>query len=142
MRLGLIALLLLSTMSHQQASACSLDTDAVAFGRVDVMRDSTATGRIVLSCPIATAAALTITSTSEGTDRLMRSPANRVLRYKLYRDPNHLLAWGDGGSLGPGVGFNLLQPGLLEIDIYAKVPSQPSTWPGDYSDQPIVTLVY
>ena len=142
MRSGLILLLLLMIAISRPSDACSLDTDAVAFGRVDVMRDSLATGRIILSCPIATAAALTITSASDGTDRLMRSASNRLLRYRLFRDPNHMLAWGDGGSLGQGVGVNLLQPGLLEIDVFAKVPSQPLTWPGDYSDQPIVTLVY
>jgi len=141
MRAGLIMFGLLEA-ALRSAAACSLDTDAVAFGRIDVMRDSTAIGRIVLSCPIATTAAVMITSPADGSDRLMHSASNRVLRYKLYRDPSHVLAWGDGGSLGPGVGVTLLEGGRLELDVHAKVPSQPSTLPGDYSDQPIVTLIY
>ena len=124
------------------AAACSIETQAVVFGNVDVTRASEATGKITLECPNTAVFLLSIGSSNDGADRIMAGPQGSVLRYRLYSDANFIQLWGDGGATGSAISGIAGAGSVLEYDIYGRIPEQNLVLPGEYTDLPVVTLTY
>lgn len=132
-RLGLV--LLLAATAGPAKAGCQVALDGISFGQIDVMRRSTATGRVHVTCDAAVVYEVAI-----GGERTMRGSDGGELEFGLYMDPARNLPWGDGREFGStlGNGSDGVHPDSLTI--YGEIPAQPGTRPGTYAASPLVTL--
>lgn len=122
-------------------AACSVDTDPVAFGEIDVTRTSTGTGTVVVRCDTDTSFAVGI-SPGGSDPRRMSGPQGSELEYHLFADAGYSIPWGDGQAIGqPRSGRND-GVGATRLTIYGVVPRQPGVLPGAYTDGLQVTLTF
>jgi spore coat protein U-like protein len=114
--------------------------DPVAFGTIDPTRESTGTGRVVVTCDDATGVTVELSAPSGA--RRMAGPSGAELAYELYQDAANAVAWGSGvgGRSARGASVGAGDPARLTI--YGVIPSQAGILPGQYLDQLQVTLTF
>lgn len=125
---------------------CTVSTDPVAFGDVDVTTGAEVlgTGAVNLTCTNgATWSAAADAGDGDGATILARSMTSGAneLAYQLYTEPTRTDVWGDGvdGETIDGTGTGLEQ----EIPIYARVlAGQGTAAAGVYADTVVVTVTY
>ena len=123
--------------------ACSVSASPVAFGTVtSLAANIDAAGTISVNC--STGASYTVgldggvNGGTSATSRKMANGSNRVT-YGLYRDSARSQGWyTDTGTTYAGTGNGTAQV----INVYGRVPAQPSPTPGNYGDTVTVTLTY
>lgn len=135
MRLRLLPLLLLAACPAPARAGCEVDGRPVSFGEVDPARGGEGVGEVVVSCDAGTAFEVAL----EG-DRQLRSANGGRMRYEIYADAGHHRAWGDGGGTGEVRAGTTDGKGEARLSAYGVLPAQPSSLPGDYSDQIVITL--
>lgn len=133
------------TVNATNADTCYLSTATdMNFGSVaDLAGNRDQTSTISLQCPPNTSykVALDYGKNSGGTtSRRMLGPGNRTLDYELYRDSGHTQPWGNTPSVDihDGVAGSTVHT----LTVYGRVPAQPVTSPGTYSDTITVTLTF
>ena len=124
------------------ANSCHINAASdMDFGRSDGLaspREQTST--ISLQCPIGAPWSVTLNdgANAAGGTRRMASAGNRIT-YELYRDASRLERWGSSPATGvAGIGTD--NPSLLIV--YGRIPAQPGTRAGSYTDTVTVTLTY
>lgn len=127
------------------AATCSLATNNLDFGPVNLAANNDQSGLIGVTCSNGTAYSLALDGgrslAASGAARTMTSGANS-LTYGLYTDSGRSQPWGDGkvtsGSLLSGSGTGL----SVSLPIYGRVPLQPSVPVGTYTDTITATVSY
>lgn len=123
--------------------ACTVSASPVAFGVVDMKRDTEGTGVVVVRCETATSFRVGISSGGRGgEDRRMDGPGSHTLRYQLYQDAGHATIWGDDGDIGGARNGSSDGRNPTRLTIYGVIPAEPDTEPGDYQDNLQVTLTF
>lgn len=120
--------------AEDASAACQVDTRPVAFGVVDVTRDSDGNGEITLNCTVATEVEVAISSGTAPGQRFMAGPSGGQLTYDIFPDTARTLPWGDG--TGNSVTRSIVTDGesTTRLTIYGLVPQQDAVPPGSYSD--------
>jgi spore coat protein U-like protein len=113
--------------------------DPVAFGTIDTTRESTGTGRVVVTCDAATGVGVALSA--PGGARRLAGPGGAGLIYELYQDVARTTRWGDGG-FRPARGASVAATEPSRLTIYGVIPSQTGVVPGSYLDQLQVTLTF
>jgi len=142
MSLPIRILLCLTAVSVAPLSlACTLSATPIAFGSVNPLDEAPTdtVGTLTVTCPEPVSYTLSTTSGQGGfTQRLMRS-GDQELAYNLYIDSEFLFVFGDGTGdtrVMSGEGTN------NEHVVHGWMPSQPTAFPGVYSDDIVVTVSY
>lgn len=123
------------------AAACTVSATPLAFGSIDPLsgESTESVGSLTVECPESTAYALSVTpGTGTYSQRLM-SAGELTLAYNLYIDQEHSIIFGDG------TGDTRVMNGegqVTEHVVYGKVPNQPRAYPGNYTDDIVVTVSY
>jgi spore coat protein U-like protein len=120
---------------------CQVSVNLVAFGIVELDRQSTGTGRVVVSCDAATSFEVAIAGEGGGARR-MSGPDGGRLAYDLYQDAAHAVRWGDGRGSGAARPGNAAADAAANLTIYGVVPRQNGVPAGVYFDQLQVTLSF
>ncbi|WP_411884531.1 spore coat protein U domain-containing protein [Polaromonas sp. YR568] len=128
------------------SNACRItlatDLDFGNTGALTVAREQTST--IMVRCPTGTTWRLGLSNGSNavGTVRRMRNAAGNYVTYELYRDSVRTQRWGNavGTDTSSGTGQGESTP--VAQSVYGRVPAQPGTRTGAYSDTITVTLTY
>lgn len=125
------------------AAACSVESNPVAFGTIDVMSLSRGEGEVVVRCDEAITFEVRLSPGSGGGDgRRMAGPGGTPLDYALFADAGYSIPWGDGAAIGQPRGGRSDGDGPARLTVYGLVPRQPGTPPGTYTDSLQVTLVF
>lgn len=135
---ALLALLVAAPAGAARA-ACQMAVDAVAFGTIDTTRESTGTGRVVVTCDAATGVSVALSAPAGA--RRMAGPGSAALIYELYQDVARTTRWGDGG-IRPPRGANVTATEPSRLTVHGVIPSQTGIVPGEYLDQLQVTLTF
>jgi spore coat protein U-like protein len=117
-------------------AACKVKVSGVAFGVIDVTRDSRGEGNVRVTCDATTSYEIAIAGGAF--DRQMAGPGGRRLDYYLSPDQHFSDLWGDDG--GVTVGGTSAGTTPRDFTIYGIVPEQSGTPAGSYADQLTVTL--
>jgi spore coat protein U-like protein len=141
-RLALAAGLVLASPATALA-ACSVELAPVAFGVIDLARQSRGTGEVVVRCDGAATFEVGISpgGAGDGTRRMAGPDAGR-LDYYLFADAGHSIPWGDGQAIG-GTRAGSSDGGTpTRLTIYGVVPAQSGVPEGEYADSLQVTLTF
>lgn len=125
----------------RRATGCDVDTRPVAFGNVDLARNSTGTGRVTIECGTAGQVTVEIAAASGGARR-MDGPKAAKLAYELYQDSGRNVRWGSGSGDGSAQPATVKADVPTNLTVYGVVPRQSGVPPGDYTDQLVVTLSF
>jgi spore coat protein U-like protein len=131
--------LLLAAPAGAAQAACQVAVDPVAFGTIDPTRESTGTGRVVVTCDAATATSVALSAPGGG--RTLAGPGGAAIFYELYQDVARTTRWGDGG-FRPARGASVGSTEPSRLTIYGVIPSQTGVVPGGYLDHLQVTLTF
>lgn len=124
-------------------AACTVDTQPVAFGVIDVTQTTESRGEIALSCSITTNVLVGLASASAPPgQRSMAGTNGRRLTYELYTDASRTAAWGDGNGAGAAVPANNVGEDTRRLTIYGEVPRQDPVPAGDYTDSLTVVISF
>lgn len=138
-RAVLAALLSAACPAAAAAADCRVSVNLVAFGIVELDRQSTGTGRVVVSCDAATTFEIGIAG-GGGDERRMIGPDGGRLAYRLYQDAAHAVRWGDDDGSGAARAGQATADAAANLTVYGVVPRQDGVPPGVYFDQLQVTL--
>ena len=121
--------------------ACTLSATPIAFGAVNPLDEAPmdSVGTLTVTCPEPVSYTLSATSGQGGYPQRLMTSADHELAYNLYIDSEFLFVFGDGTGdtrVITGDGTN------SEHVIHGWMPSQPTAFPGVYSDDIVVTLSY
>jgi spore coat protein U-like protein len=122
-------------------AACAVEVKPVAFGVIDLMRQSHGRGEVKVGCDAPATFSVAL-SGGEAAGRQMRGPGGARLFYRLFTDATYTRDWGDGTSFGNPVEAATDGTGAVRLQIYGIVPAQPGLAPGTYSDSLSVILVF
>ncbi|MEO1016770.1 MAG: spore coat U domain-containing protein [Pseudomonadota bacterium] len=136
-RLALIPLLLAALPAW---AACQLSLDAVNFGVIDTRKLELSNGRVRVDCDTPTSFAVGISGNNNG--RKMRGPDGAEMDYQLYPNATYSRPWGDADSSGDVVQAQSDGSAPVDLTIYGLIPPQNFIIPGEYRDQPMVTLSF
>jgi spore coat protein U-like protein len=125
----------------RRAIGCDVDTRPVAFGNVDLSRNSTGTGRVTIDCASAGQVRVEIAAAS-GAARRMEDPKAAKLAYELYQDSGRNVRWGSGSGDGSAQPATVKADVPTSLTVYGVVPKQSGVPPGEYTDQLVVTLSF
>lgn len=123
--------------------ACTMSASGINFAPINPISDVAvdSVGTLTVDCIESTSYAVSL-GTGEGSfqQRIMRS-GTHTLQYNLFLDVNRQQLWGDGS----GATFVLsamagTEPGSHSI--YARVPAQPLTYVGSYSDAVLIAVEF
>ena len=127
------------------ANLCTINTATdLDFGNTaDLLANHDQTSQISLRCTIGTAWKVRLDDGLHlgGGNRRMAETggSGSMINYELYRDSSHSQRWGnDDTSDADGTGVGSPQ----NLTVFGRVPAQPVTTAGSYSDTITVTLVY
>jgi spore coat protein U-like protein len=124
-------------------AACLVTGAELAFGVVDVSRDSSSTGRLQVDCDATTVFEVGLGQGSgQLGQRTLTGPGTARLVYGLYADAARVRPWGDGAAGGSRVTATGSSAQPVDLPIYGSIPSQPGTPPGQYIDSLIVTIIF
>lgn len=118
-------------------AACQVDAKPVDFAVIDPTRENKAVGEVIVRCDDET-----IVEVAIGGGRAMQGPGDSELLYELFQDSGHSRLWGDGSSLGQSRFGKPEEDGSVTMTIYGLMPPQPGTYPGDYTDQVEITVMF
>ncbi len=127
--------------SYANTCRITMATD-LDFGNASALtgnRDHTSI--IQLQCPTGTAWRLGLDNgqNASGNNRRMARAGGGLIGYELYRDSGRTQRWGNASPNDvTGTGNNAVQ----SQTVYGRVPAQPVTQPGSYTDTITVTLTY
>ena len=127
---------------------CTLTTDPVAFGNVDVTSGQAVqgTGSISVTCTNGTAwTAAADAGAGSGADLATRKMADGadLLNYRLFTDSGRTQVWGDGAE-GATATFSDSGTGTAQVKtVYGLIPAGQTGVPaGNYADTVQVTVSY
>jgi spore coat protein U-like protein len=141
-RLALAAGLVLASPATALA-ACSVELAPVAFGVIDLARQSRGTGEVVVRCDGAATFEVGISpGTAGGGTRRMAGPDAGRLDYYLFADAGHSVPWGDGQAIGGTRAGSSDGSTPTRLTIYGVVPAQSGVSEGEYADSLQVTLTF
>ena len=122
---------------------CTTSATALAFGTYSgVLINSTSA--ISVTCTKTTAYNVGLNAgTASGatvTNRSMTGPGGALLGYKLFRDSNRTLNWGNsaGTDTAAGTGSGTVQ----SLTVYGQMPAGHYSMPGSYADTITATITY
>jgi spore coat protein U-like protein len=125
------------------SAACSVEVEPVAFGVVDLTRQSSGRGEVVVRCDAETAFAVGISpGDTSGETRRMAGPDGGRLDYYLFTDAGYSTPWGDGQAIGNARPGNSDGSTPSRLTIYGIVPPQSGVPVGEYTDSLQVTLTF
>lgn len=123
------------------AAACTVSATPLAFGSIDPLsgESTESVGSLTVECPESTAYTLSVTPGKGTYNQRLMTFGELTLVYNLYIDQDHLFIFGDGtGDTQVVTGEGL----VTEHVLYGKVPNQPRAYPGNYTDDIVVTVAY
>ncbi len=123
------------------AAACTVSATPLAFGNIDPLsgESTESVGSLTVECPESTAYTLSVTPGKGTYNQRLMSAGELTLAYNLYVDQEHSIIFGDGtGDTRVVTGEGL----VTEHVVYGKVPNQPRAYPGNYTDDIVVTVSY
>jgi spore coat protein U-like protein len=127
---------------------CTVSTSALAFGSIDTLAATAATGTggVTVACTNGTAwtAAANAGAGTGATfsGRRMTSSGGSTLNYNLFTTGAHAVVWGDGTSSTATLG-NTGNGAAQTLTIYGRIPAGQTTVPaGSYADTVAVTITY
>jgi spore coat protein U-like protein len=143
MRRATFSLLLAVTPLGPAAAGCSVEASPVAFGTIDVLRQTRGTGEIIVRCdePVAFRVGLS-PGNGSGEGRRMDGPGSARLDYSLFADAGYSIPWGDGQAIGNPRAGTSDGDRPQRLTVYGIIPAQPGTLPGEYTDSLQVTLSF
>lgn len=121
-------------------ASCQVDTKPVAFGIVDITRNTDGTGEIVLNCSTTTNVEVALDSGSEPGQRTMTGAKGGRLKYELYTDASRATAWGDGSGNSGTVAASNVGEEARRLTIYGRVPQQDPV-PADTYTYPLTVVL-
>ncbi len=124
-------------MAH---AACQLSIDPVSFGTIDPRRHEFSTGRVRVDCDAPTSFGVAISGNRNG--RKLHGPDGAEMDYQLYPDATYSKPWGDADGGGEIVQRQSDGDNPVDLTIYGLIPPHSFVLPGEYSDQPTVTLLF
>lgn len=143
MPLSRLTLLLALLAAGPAGAACSVETNPVSFGTIDVLRTSSGNGEVVVRCDQPTGFTVGLSPGSGGSEgRQMDGPGSAALAYALFADASYTLPWGDGRAIGQPRDGSSNGNAPERLTIYGLIPRQPDTEPGTYTDSLQVTLTF
>jgi spore coat protein U-like protein len=141
-RLALAAGLVIASPATALA-ACSVELAPVAFGVIDLARQSRGTGEVVVRCDGAATFEVGISpGAAGGGTRRMAGPDAGRLDYYLFADAGHSVPWGDGQAIGGTRAGSSDGSTPTRLTIYGVVPAQSGVSEGEYADSLQVTLTF
>lgn len=123
------------------AAACTVGATPLAFGSIDPLfgEPTESVGSLTVECLEITAYTLSVTPGKGTYNQRLMTFGEHTLAYNLYIDQDHLFIFGDGtGDTQVVTGEGM----VTEHVVYGKVPNQPRAYPGDYTDDIVVTVSY
>lgn len=121
-------------------AACQVSTSELSFGTVDIARGSDSTGKITLSCAVATTFEIGLIGSGTPGARYMSGPSGGRLAYDLYPDASRSVPWGDGSGAGIMVPGSNDGSDSSDFPVYGRVPVQSAVAAGIYSDSLTVVV--
>lgn len=138
---SLLVLALILPADRAQA-LCNIAAEGLSFGRIELSQGGETSARITVDCDEPAVFAVAPADDHRDEPRIMTGPSGGRVMYFVYRDPNHQLRWGAGGSGGEPIVGNGDSSGSTEIIIYARIPEQPAQPTGSYIDQVVVNVEF
>ena len=132
------------TVQANILTSCTLSATTLDFGSTTNLNQIIdGVGTITATCQNATPYSIALSGGNAGaTDPSQRkmSKGSDNITYGLYQDPSRTTQWGDviGSNVRSLIGLGTSQA----ITVYGRIPVQPTTPPGTYTDTVIVTLTY
>jgi spore coat protein U-like protein len=122
--------------------SCEFQAENIEFGNHGLLQEGiAATGAVAVTCTAQTGYTVSLGPGLAGSadapdDRRMSFRGDQI-RYGLYRDAGHMEPWGDRpDTLLEATGSGTQQV----IQVYGRVPPQPTPPPGNYADTVVVTV--
>ena len=134
------------------AVSCSVSTLSTDFGLYNPLSAAplSTTGSINIACTctnildcVAFGYRIDVSAGQSGNTaaREMRAGTGRLL-YNLYSDPGYNSVWGTGNAGSSMLYLVTLFGTRQTATVYARVPARQDVPAGNYSDTPIITIVY
>lgn len=122
-------------------AACAVSATPLAFGNIDPLSGGStdSVGSLTVECAESTAYTLSVTPGNGTYNQRLMSTGELTLAYNLYTDQERSVIFGDGtGNTRVVNGEGL----VTEHVVYGRVPNQPRAYPGNYTDDIVVTVSY